>query len=244
MTFSNFVKWCQEHSIPASKSFHVHRTVLVKLFVLTRRRAHIQSQSQEILHVDRPIVHQPPTAKSILRISYRDSNHYLPSSFRGPVHSLRAWLGRREEEEEEEEEMVHLRLCMLCVLWKSGLGWLCPPSEGCSWFGKILGNVFRCEPSIFMLESVSQRITTSRPDRYSGDDEENRYVECLPILYANEFRFSKQRELCITFPNQVPAAGLASVRRITLWWTLGNDLQLHISLQNKANYDLLWSAPV
>lgn len=69
-------------------------------------------------------------------------------------------------------------------------------------------------------------------------------MECLPILYANEFRFSKQRELCITFPNQVPAAGLASVRRITLWWTLGNDLQPHMSLQNKANYDLLWSAAV
>lgn len=67
-------------------------------------------------------------------------------------------------------------------------------------------------------------------------------MECLPILYANEFRFSKQRELCTTFPNQVPAAGLASVRRITLRWTLGTDLQPHTSVQNKAKYDSLWSA--
>ena len=63
----------------------------------------------------------------------------------------------------------------------------------------------------------------------------------MPILYANEFRFPKQRELCTTFLNQVPASGLASVRRITLWWTLGNDLQPHTSIQNKEKYDLLWS---
>ncbi|KAJ5438043.1 uncharacterized protein N7458_009041 [Penicillium daleae] len=70
----------------------------------------------------------------------------------------------------------------------------------------------------------------------------NRYVESLPILYGNEFRFLKRRELCTTFPNQVPATGLSSIRRVTLWWTLGADIQPHTSLQNKARYDLLWSA--
>lgn len=70
----------------------------------------------------------------------------------------------------------------------------------------------------------------------------NSYLEGLPILYGNEFRFSAQRELCNTFPAQMPASGLRHVRRVTLWWPLGNALQPHVSTKNRENYDSLWKA--
>ncbi|KAJ5552310.1 hypothetical protein N7494_001688 [Penicillium frequentans] len=75
---------------------------------------------------------------------------------------------------------------------------------------------------------------------YSTHAGEHRYTESLPILYGNEFRFSYARELCTTFPTQVSPSGFRHIRRVALWWTLGNDLQPHVSPENKANYDSLW----
>ncbi|KAJ5667623.1 hypothetical protein N7507_003487 [Penicillium longicatenatum] len=66
------------------------------------------------------------------------------------------------------------------------------------------------------------------------------YTESLSILYDNEFRFSHERELCTTFPNQVSSSGFQHIRRVALWWTLGNDRQPHVSPKNKDKYDSLW----
>ncbi|KAJ5933734.1 hypothetical protein N7454_006063 [Penicillium verhagenii] len=69
------------------------------------------------------------------------------------------------------------------------------------------------------------------------------YTESLPILYgSNEFRFKNQKDICNTFPAQIPFLGLPTIRRLTFWWSLEIDIQPHISRHNKAKYDSLWNA--
>ncbi|KAJ5559899.1 hypothetical protein N7513_002298 [Penicillium frequentans] len=70
-----------------------------------------------------------------------------------------------------------------------------------------------------------------------------RYTESLPILYgSNEFRFAYHEDTCNTFPAQIPSLGLSAIRRLTFWWRLEDNIQPHMSRNNKARYDSLWNA--
>ena len=231
MPLSKFVKWCQQHS----KSVHLEFKGNINYGNCTKG---FTSSSNHKEPLEPPSSINPQMQSPLFR---------LPVEIRLEIYRL--LFGNRVihcerdcVDEKRKKWFLHSFVCFAdCerLDWDDCAGrgregqWNATNEYGLFFDAGLLRTCWRAyviPPSLQALK-LPRKIIPLTP---------NRYTESFPILYNNEFRFSHKRELRTTFPNQVSSSAFQHIRRVALWWTLGKDLQPHVSPENKVKYDSLW----
>lgn len=234
MPLSKFVKWCQKHS----KFFHIESKGNSLIIEIVTKGLALSSDDKKFL--------EPPSS---INPQIQSPLFRLPVELRIAIYQL--LFGNRvlhcERDCVDGKRKKWFLYSFVCFADCERLDWDDCASRGAEGqrnatneFGHFFdtGLLHACWrayviPVPFHAPPLSKIMIVLTTDRYT---------ESLPILYGNEFRFSYERELCTTFPTQVSPSGFQYIRRVALWWTLGNDLQPHVSPENKANYDSLWKS--